>query len=1022
MLLPEIEMSEKVNSKTQAVNRVLVVGGGIAGMQASLDLAEMGIKVSLLEKNNHVGGILNHLDKQFPTDHCGMCRILPIPSNDPDSQFCLRRGLRHPDIDIITNAEVEGIRGKAGRFEVSIKKRGNYIDVYKCIGCSRCVEVCPVLQDEQKVNKPDSQKVIHAVSQLNIPYVLVIEQETCTKCGECVKVCPTDAIVIQPREEIFNLTFGAVIHSGGFKEFDCTKLNKYGYNGFKNVITGLELESLMAEESGNPLVEKVPEKIGFIQCVGSRNAQLDLNYCSSVCCMYAMKEAIMLKSKYPESEIYIFYIDLKIFGKNHYQYFEKAKHEGIKFIRCIPSIDEIPETKNLVLTYENGDGSMVRDEFSLIVLSTGLSPPEDVVSLNKTFGIKLNKYGFCDTHGVNTSMKGNYVCGCFGEPKDIENSIIEASAAAFNASRVLGAIGNLPSGKEKTLPIHESSTEKPRIGIFVCGCRGEISQNIDITDVVNFSRDLTNVYDIEVVDCLCFDSVLNEVKEKIRQSKANRLIFAACAIHSYRESFEKAIGEIGLTISHLETIDLREHVAWVNHNKKEATQKAKDLLAMAIRKINQVMPEVYLPYTQKIEHRVAVIGAGITGMTVSSCVAEMGFHVDLIEKTDKLGGVCTNLSDTLEGMNIQEILDETMKKIENNKLIHIHNESEIIKIEGDPGNFCIHLKDSQGTDREIWSDAIVVATGAQEYEPTEYLYGKDKRVITQLELEKMLIDQSTSQQFDYSTIVMIQCVGSFSERHPYCSRFCCNQAIKNAMKIKKIDSNIEVFIFFQEMMTYGFKEEYYTKARDAGVIFVRYPHAEPPNVVISNNILEIKVHDTNLHEDLLLNPDLIVLSNGFAPNLKEGARLAEILGISLHDDGFFEELDPKFRPLDSTKYGIFICGSAHSPRTVIECITQAQAVAMKVLTFISSQKKAITFTKTKPFVDEDLCCGCGQCVLVCHNGARSINGQKRISEVSHILCQGCGLCSAVCPNGATKIPSLTQVQIMAMVEANLSHE
>ena len=1015
-------MGQRVNPKTRAVDRVLVVGAGISGMQAALDLAELGIKVTLLEKNTHIGGILSHLDKQFPTNHCGMCRILPIPNGSASSQFCLRRGLKHPNIEILTNVEVEGVSGKAGRFEVSIKKKGSYIDEYKCIGCRRCIEVCPVLQDEQKNNTPDSQKVIHAVSQQNIPYVLVINQDTCTKCGECVKVCPTNAIVLQPEDETVKLTFGSIIHSSGFKEFDSTKLSKYGYKIFKNVITGLELELMMAGEFGRPLDGKVPKKIGFIQCVGSRNARLDLNYCSSVCCMYAMKEALMLKHKYPETEIYIFYIDLKFFGKNHYRYFERAKHEGIEFVRCVPSIDEIPESKNILLTYEKADGTIVRDKFDLIVLSAGFSPPEDVLSLNKIFGINLNKYGFCDTFGVDTSVNGNYVCGSFVEPKDIENSIIEASAAAFKASRVLGPVCEQRlSGKEETPPIHESETEKPRIGIFVCRCGKEISQSIDIDELVNFSRGLTNVYNIEVVDCLCFDSVLKEVKMKIKKSKVNRLIFTACAFHSHKESFEKVIREIGLEVSHLEIVDLREQIAWIHHEKKKATLKAKSLLAMATRKINQRIPKVLLPNLEKIEPKVAVIGAGITGMTVGLGIAEMGFRVDLIEKADRLGGLCTKLSDTLEGLHIQEILDKAIKKVKRNELIHLHKESEVMAVEGGPGNFVMHLKNSQGIDEEIKSGAIVVATGAEEYIPREYLYGKDNRVITQLELEEKLTNNQLPIT-NYQSVVMIQCVGSLSEKHPYCSRFCCSQAIKNGLKIKKLNSHIEVFILFQEMMTYGFKEEYYAEARNAGVIFVRYPHTTLPNVAVLDNKLEVKVQDTNLHEDLLLNPDLIVLSNGFVPNLEENARLAEILEISLNDDGFFKELDPKFRPLDSSKCGVFICGSAHSPRTVMECITQAQAVSIKVLSFIFNQQERVSSTPDKPFIDADLCCGCGLCVLVCPNGARSINEQRKKSEISHILCQGCGLCGVACPNGATKIFSLAQDQIMAMVDADLTCE
>ena len=1008
-------MIAKTKNKT---GNALVVGAGIAGIQASLDLAELGIKVYLLEKTPNIGGVLSQLDKQFPTNHCGMCRMLPIFNQDGISEFCLRRGLRHPNIELISNAQVESVKGYPGEFIISINKKAKYIDPNKCIGCGRCVVVCPVEVKNEFEKGLNTRKAVYVKHHQVIPSVFVIDPENCTKCGECVKECPTDAIDLSMRDEKQELDVGTIIISSGFEEFDPIELTSYGYKRYPNVITNMELERILSEggvyngDFGRPSDRKIPQKVAFIQCVGSRDYQR--NYCSSVCCMYAMKEATMLKEAYPMTQVYIFFMDLRAFGKNHYRYYENARRKGIKFISCkVSHIGKVPQRENLKITYETGNGKLISDEFGMVVLSVAQTPPKGVKSLSETFGIKLNEYGFCEANGTETSKDGIYACGSFAGPKDIESTIIEASAAASKASLYLSPCQDKPMHKEKFLDEAPNlAEEEPLVGIFVCRCGHEIAHRINIDEVIEFAKGLPGVSVAESIDYLCFSGGLGKVKNRIKRSRLNRIVLGACAIHSYKQVFSKTVKEVGVDPSLLEIVDLREQLVWVHEDKEMATNKARCLISMAYEKVKDQGPSPI--FTCQVNPKALVIGGGISGLTAALSIAEQGFEVDLLERSSELGGKLSEIFYTLEGIEVQKLLRETTKKVENNPLIHVYKESVMKRVAGFAGNFKVSLQVPGDDSLQAEYGALIVATGAKEYKPKEYLYGKDERVITQTELEKRL-PNSQFPVYKLQSVVMIQCVGSRDDEHPYCSRICCSQAIKNGLKIKEVSPTTNIFVLYRDIMTYGFREEYYTRAREQGIIFIRYDIEEKPTVNIAGDNLVVRVRDTVLQEELSINTDLLVLSSGIVPN--NNRELADILGAPLTEDGFFKEMDTKFRPLEFTRGGIFCCGLAHSPRSIEESMAQANAVAAKVTPILS--KGELKVRRIFPVVDEDICSGCQICTLICPYDARDIDEETRTSKVIGILCQGCGACVTACPNGATQQASFENRQILAMVDAGL---
>lgn len=992
---------------------VLIVGAGIGGMQAALLLAGAGYRVHLLDRAPALGGSMPLLDRTFPTNSCGLCLMSPdLPAYCPFIEC-----ERHPNIEILAYAEVGSLEGEAGDFRVSILRKARYVDPERCTGCGDCASVCPVEVPRELGEGLEKRKVIYRPYPQAIPSAYLIDREACTECGECLKVCKAEAIDLEMEDEHLQLGVGAVILTPGFQPFLAELKGEFGYGRYPNVVTGFQFERMLSLTSPShglpqrPFDGQPPKRIAFIQCVGSRDPSQGRGYCSSVCCMYATKQAILAKERAPESEITLFYMDLRTFGKGYDRYLQQArKGYGVNYQRSMVSaVKQEPRSKNLFLSYVGEDGRPREEEFELVVLSTGFVPPPGAQELAQRVGIALNEYDFCQTAEfapTETSRPGVFMAGCFGEPKDIAETVAEAASAAANTAGLLGR-SRTPSPKEYP-PEREVAEEEPRVGVFICRCGEEIAQAVDMNQLKEFIQGLKEVALVQEVGYACRPEGLQEIKEAITGEGPNRVVVAGCTHRLYEAPLQVALREAGLNPYLLERANLREGCAWAHRNRpREATAKAKSLLEMAVAKARSLKPLERA--THEVTPGVLVIGGGLAGMTAAFGLAEQGFQVYLVEKEKELGGNLRHLYYTLKGSDSQALLRSLIEKAESHPHIEVLKETEVISCEGSVGRF--HSTLLTGDEESmVEHGVIIVATGGQEEKPIEYLYGQDRRVVTQRELEARL---TRNEGLEELTMVMIQCVGSREEGRPYCSQVCCSQAIKNALRIKEMKPETKVFVLYRDMMTYGFQEEYYRQAREAGVIFI--PYEKKPRVTSGDDGLRVWVEDPLLNRELKLEADLVVLSPGIAPS--ENGRLAQILGITLDDDGFFQEANPKVAPMDSGVAGIFLCGLAQGPKPISHSISQANGVALKAASLLA--KERLVGKATVPTVNERLCSGCGLCVSLCPYEARRLNEETRVAEVIELLCQGCGLCAVACPNGATQQNLYEMRQVMAVMDAAL---
>jgi len=691
----------------QNVYNVLVVGGGIGGIKAALELAEMGYHVYLQDKAPVLGGTFLQLDKQFPTNDCGMCKILPVFGSDVNSETCIRRGLEHVNITELTNSNVVKLEGELGKFKATVARNPEVVDHTKCIDCGKCVEVCPVEVEDEFNSKLSTRKAIYLACPVASLGRYVVDMVNCTQCKECVKVCPTQAVDLGAKEQTEVLDVGAVVLAPGFELFDAKLKKEYGYSEFPNVLTSLEFERILSgigpysdiRELVRPSDKKPPKSIGFIQCVGSRDQVIGKDYCSSACCMISLKEAMMVKELDHDVEVNIYFMDMRAFGKGYHLYYEQAKAMGINFIRNRPAeIEQIEGSNNLVIEYVTETEEPKRDELELVVLAVGMGPPRSAQELSNIFNLDLDEFGFCqasDLSRLETSNPGIFVCGGFSGPKDIPDTVTEAIAVAGKVAGIMPGPEPVPEtdsepeeGEEVPI-IHVDMTgeideNEPRIGIFICDCGGEIGKVIDIEKIINDVHELEGVVVAEKVDYLCINP--ESLKTKLSGSKVNRVILGACAAYNYGTTFNKIIMDSGLNPSMLEIVNLREQLAWIHREQPEqATARAMSQLEIAIDKLWHQDPlEVK---AQEINTDILVLGGGLAGITATLTAAKAGNKVQLVEKSDKLGGHLQDLYRTLDGKDVQKLLNDLITEIEANENITLHLNSELKNITGSFGNF-----------------------------------------------------------------------------------------------------------------------------------------------------------------------------------------------------------------------------------------------------------------------------------------------------------------------------------------------
>ena len=1014
---------------------VMVVGAGVGGMRAAVDLADSGYKVYLLDSAPSIGGIVAQLGFMFPTHDCVLCRGTSDHgygcSRPSISPFLLDHS-QHPNIEIMISSTVVGARGLPGDFTVKVHRHPRYVDTKLCINCDECTRVCPVDLPSGYQAGLVTRKAAYKPSVRAVPNAYVIEKGPyCEPCRKCAEICPTKAINLDDTERFEEIQVGAIILAVGYRLYDPTPAEELGYGRYPNVVTGLQFERLSSRSGPTegiverPSDGKIPERIAWLQCIGSRDQEHP--YCSSICCMYATKEAVLAKERLPGVECEIFIMDERAFSKEYTAYFDQSKDLwGVEYSRCrISEIKEDPNTHNLILHYQDPKGTLQRKTFDMVVLSVGSEPPPKAVALAEDMQIELNEYGFCKFdkfEPLDTSRPGVFVAGAFATPKEIAETVIDASGAAARCMALLSGKSGTDISKPVYPPEQDVTGKEPRIGVFACTCHPTIDQVVNVDDVLAQSGKLPGVVYTQALEYGCLPGGPEAIRKAIREQNLNRVVIGACTPRTHLALFHHLIRQEGLNPQLLEFVSLRDNCAWVHSDDPEgATRKAKEEMRVGIARARHL--QAYSKEQRAFNRSALVIGGGLAGMTAALSIADQGHDVFLVEKTGDLGGNLRHLYRTAEGSNPQRLLRTLIKRVHSHERIALSYNTEVIGFEGHVGDFRTRLSSGgNGEPPRCWEiehGVTVVATGGYEYRGNVFLYGQHPRVITQLELEKWLAaDVDAARQL--RQVIMIQCVNPPEQKIHYCSRTCCTNTMKNAIRIKQINPECQVYVLYRDLITYGFREEYYTEARERGVLFLRYEEDDQPQVQVEYGQLQVRVRDVILNQQLTFTPDLLALSMSTLP-AETNAALATLLNVPLSSEGFFMEAHLKLRPMDFYREGVFLAGLAHYPKFIEETIAQALATAGRAMTLLS--KEQLEVGGTIAIVDQAKCVGCLTCVRVCPFHIPQINPQAlgvgSIVGAAYIepsLCTGCGTCTSECPANAIQLRHYRDDQLMLAEE------
>ncbi len=942
----------------------------------------------------------------------------------------------------MTLSEIAGISGDVGDFQVTVKEHPRYVDMDKCIACGECAAKCPKKVDSEYDAATGKRKAIYVKYAQAVPLKYQIDADNCIRfkkagaCGFCEKVCPAGAINFDDTEKTHQINVGAVILAPGFESFDPAAAGVWGYGRYPNVVTAMQFERYLSASGPTeghlirPSDGREITKVAFLQCVGSRDENKCGNaYCSSVCCMYAIKEAVMAKDHVPGLRTAIFMMDMRTHGKDFDRYYQRAKEEsGVRFVRCrVHGVEPEGDSGDLRLHYINEEGRQVEEYFDLVVLSVGLQIPDHIKVLADLAGVRLTHDRFAATSDfspVSTSKKGIFTCGAFAGPKDIPQSVMEGSAAAAAVADVLApARGQLT--REKTFPQERDVVdEEEKIGVFVCHCGSNIAGVVDVEAVADYAQTLPGVVHTERNLFSCSQDTQEQMVQTIKAKGLNRVVVAACTPRTHEPLFRETLKASGLNEYLVEMANIRNQTSWVHSaDPKTATTKAKDLVRMAVAKVaRQVsLQPISVPITQKG----LVIGGGIAGMAAALNMAEQGFEVHLVEKTDSLGGNAVYLGHTWSGESIQDRARKLVDQVQKNERIIIHKGFEVRAAEGFVGNFTTTIATRDGLTKTIQHGVGVVATGGRALRPKEYGYGRIPNVVTALEFDRLfkLKEQHAAKA---KTVVFIQCVGSREGERMYCSKVCCTHSVQSAIELKQEDASRMVYILYRDMRTYGQRETLYKKARELGVIFINYETHGKPTVEVEHKQVNVGVWDHILHRPLRIKADIVVLATAIVAN-PDAEKLNKIYKVSIDGDGFFQEAHAKLRPVDFANDGLFVAGLAHYPKPVEESVAQALAASGRAATLLSRSAVSLDAVKAEP--DLRYCDGCALCIDVCpyhaielvEDEAPAEGGQPhRYIQINKAQCKGCGLCQGTCPKRGVVVQGFTMEQISSQIEAALA--
>jgi heterodisulfide reductase subunit A len=932
---------------------------------------------------------------------------------------------------------VTSVAGAEGDFAVTLLQHPRYVDVDKCIACGLCAEKCPKKVDDAYNENLIKRKAIYVPYSQAVPLKYAIDPANCIyltkgKCGACEKNCPSGAINFKDSAKTITLNVGSIILAPGFEAFDPAPLDSYQYGRLPDVVTSLEFERILSATGpyeghlmrpssmrGKKPVGQPPQKIAWLQCVGSRDINRCGNgYCSSVCCMYAVKQAVMAKDHSEGAlDCAIFYMDIRTQGKDFDRYYENARHIGVRFIPArIHSIEPIPDTEDLLMRYVGDDGQRQEETFDMVVLSTGLEVGRDAIQLSKIFGIELDRYHFARSDGfypVATSVPGIFACGVFNGPKDIPQSVMEASAAACASTERLAAFRNTQTKKVKIPAQRDVSREAPRIGVFVCNCGINIGGIVRVPEVVEYAWTLPGVVYVGENLFTCSQDTQDQMTKIIREQGLNRVVVAACTPRTHEALFQETLVNAGLNKYLIEMANIRNQDSWVHSNDRNAaTAKARDLVRMAVAKAFLAGPleETNLP----VSRSALVAGGGVAGMTAALALACQGYPVHLAEKSDRLGGNALRLNKTYRNEDIAGFLADLIRRVETESRITVHLDATISGVDGFIGNFKSTLS-SAASNETVNHGVAILATGAKDDQPQEYLHGEHAAVVTQLEMDALL-GQDDPRIKQAAEVVFVQCVGSRNEEHPYCSKVCCTHSIQNALELKKRNPQIQVYILYRDIRTYGKREDLYREARSKGILFFRYDPNEKPEVSPSGSRVAVGFKDPILGRKLTVKADILCLAAAIVPH--EDRSLSRLFKVAVDADGWLLEAHQKLRPVESATEGIFLCGLAHYPKSVEESIAQAQAAAAKALTVLSRENIMVGGVAAR--IEDELCSGCLGCINVCPYTAITFNTEKNIAEVNPALCKGCGACAATCPSEAAVLLGFSNRQLYAQIKSAMA--
>jgi heterodisulfide reductase subunit A len=860
-----------------------------------------------------------------------------------------------------------------------------------------------------------------------VPLKYAIDAANCIfltkgRCKVCEKLCPAKAINFEDKEKELTVQTGAIIISPGCEVFDPKVYNVYGYQRSPNVVTSLEFERMLSASGPfgghmiRPSDKKEPKKIAWIQCVGSRDVHEGAKaYCSAVCCTYAIKEAVVAKEHSKEPlDTAIFYIDMRTYGKDFEKYYNRAREEaGVRFIKSrITQILPVKKTGDLLIRYTDETGRRVEETFDLVVLSIGIGVPKDAVDLAKKLDIHLDPYAFASTSSfepVRTSRPGIFVCGAFQAPKDIPTSVIESSASAAMAESLLAS---LRGSKTRTKEVPEEIDvrgESPRIGVFVCRCGTNIAGVLDVPGIAEYARTLPGVVYVEDNLFSCSQDTQEKMTKIIKEQRLNRVVVAACSPLTHEPLFQETVTNAGINKYLFEMANIRNQCSWVHGADKEGgTEKAKDLARMAVAKVSLFEPISEPVIT--IDQHALVIGGGISGMSAAKNLAGQGYSTYLIEKSGALGGEARNLYQTWRGEDVQQHLNKLIHEVRSDPKIEVYLNTELKQVEGFVGNFKSTIQ-TNGTGKVLEHGVAIIATGASELKPGEHLYGQDPRVLTSLELDRKLIDRDASLN-SVRSVAFIQCVGSRIKERPYCSKVCCTHSVLSALKLKEMSPEMDVFIVYRDMRTYGLREDLYREARAKGVVFIRYDDQKELRVTRDQKDLQVLFTSYVLNREMEIRPDLLILATAIVPP-KENP-VANLFKVPVNSDGFFVEAHVKLRPIDFATDGVFVCGLAHSPKPIDESIAHGLGASARAATILSQEMLQVGGVIA--VVEGERCAACLTCVRVCPYNVPVINA-KGEAEIDPAKCKGCGGCVAECPAMAIELMHFKENQLQAKCEA-----